>query len=137
MSNHVIFNPVRILKDKRVSVTDHRIKLLEYLVGVGRPATKAEIAKAFPHIHRVTLYRLLQHLVRAGVIEMQKNQNSEIYFLKLWNEETNHLHFTCVLCQNLFCLPNIEVNIPAEINGFLIHHINFTASGLCANCAKS
>ncbi len=86
---------------------------------------------------RVTTYRVLERLVEENVIHKIVNTNGITKYAMCNNcEHTHkhdHVHFSCISCQSVTCLENIEpkLNLP---NSYKVLEANFIISGICPNC---
>lgn len=92
--------------------------------------------------NRVTIYRILDRLIEEGEIHKIVNIDGVIKYAACTHHceshaphHHNHIHFSCVKCQSVTCLENVEpvFKIPAN---YIVQEAHFTLSGLCPDCSK-
>ncbi len=130
-----------ILKHSQLSITDNRLKILEFFQQQGKALSHADIEKlSGKQFDRVTIYRTLQTFVDKGIIHtIPTADNSIMYALcketcSEGHHHDDHVHFLCEKCGTTFCLDNViipEINIP---KGFSVHQTNVLVNGVCKNC---
>lgn len=89
---------------------------------------------------RVTLYRTLHTFEEHGLLHSIKDGSGAMKYAvckeacNQHQHHDNHLHFSCTVCGQTFCLN--EVNIPAlrMPAGYQVNELHFTAQGVCSNC---
>ena len=92
-----------------------------------------------PICDRVTIYRVLDRLVREDIIHKIVNLDGTIKYASCQHahnetEHThNHIHFSCEKCHLVTCLEHVEPTFDLPPN-YQVNEVNFTLSGLCPNC---
>jgi Fur family peroxide stress response transcriptional regulator len=129
----------KTLADKGIRPSYQRIKVLEYLYQKGGHPTVDDIfcslSPEIPSLSKVTIYNTLHTFINSGLVRCVDIDESEMcYDITL----TNHGHFMCNSCGNIF---NFEVDfdrIPIEgLAKFEIKEMNLYFKGFCPNCIKT
>ncbi|MDO5979687.1 Fur family transcriptional regulator [Flavivirga spongiicola] len=89
-------------------------------------------------INRATIYRVLNRFCDDGILHRIVAEDGKQYFalstktnkIKLVE---NHLHFMCIKCETLECLP-AEVNFSIP-DTYLVENVNCVLSGTCKECS--
>ena len=86
---------------------------------------------------RVTIYRVLDRLMKEDLIHKAVNLEGTIKYASCShlhdNHSHNHVHFSCQKCNLVTCLDNVEPRFTLPEN-YQIKEVNFTLTGLCPNC---
>ena len=119
--------------------TPARCAVLEVLLAAEQALTHLEIAaKLKTPINRVTLYRVLEWLVRHRIAHKIVDGD------RVWRfnasppagETHHHAHFRCNRCVSVTCLEGMfttfALSLPA---GFSPQEVDLTISGICATCS--
>ncbi len=134
-----VFNTLQTAGLRR---TRAREVVLRLLLEVGRPLTHQELAvrPLANQLDRVTLYRTLAALVRAGLVHQVQGTDSSWRYCVHEIEQTecsgNHPHFMCLSCSKMHCkieLPLPWVSVP---KGAQVVGKQFVVFGHCPDCAK-
>jgi Fur family ferric uptake transcriptional regulator len=135
-------------------VTGARVKVLSVLMGAGEALTHTEVQRrlergeAHELLDRVTLYRVLEWLVEAGLAHRVSGPD------RVWRFSAHgdggergaheghgpqHGHFKCRRCARMFCMKastrlarTVRGMLP---DGFAGDEVELTVLGLCADCA--
>ena len=129
-------------------LTQPRIAVLACLLSSDRATTHLDVAGMLTDHHaidRVTVYRVLEWLVKQGIAHRIAGDD------RVWRFMINrpqvstkskslvhghHAHFTCEACGQTFCLdkpiPKVDVALP---EGFRPSEIDLVVRGRCAGCA--
>lgn len=85
---------------------------------------------------RVTLYRVLDWLVEAGLAH-KKSDASRVYRYSAAapGEHAAHAHFCCEACGRVFCLDAAPPEPPALPDGFFLSRMEVDLRGCCAKCS--
>ena len=88
--------------------------------------------------NRVTIYRILDKLVKNGTIHrvMDIDGIAKFAYCNSCKEEKhqhNHVHFSCSKCNKVTCLEGMDpkINLP---KGYLVEQVSYTISGHCPEC---
>lgn len=128
------------LKNAGLRTTRQRRVILELLLACGSPLSHAEIlSKIEEHLDRVTLYRTLETLRKAGIVHQVQGIDGVWRFCAHGEGADgcpgDHPHFLCLECGKMFCLtdqrmPRVRVPAGVEVEGK-----QFVVYGRCAECA--
>jgi len=129
----------QLLSKVNLRRTGARMSVLSVLVDAGKPQSARQIASRLgPDCpDKVTIYRVLETLVGAGLVHRAFLQKRSCYYERSdrCTESQCHPHFTCVKCGGTYCLT--EVTIPmaeSPYKGFTIRHQQVRLEGLCPAC---
>jgi Fur family ferric uptake transcriptional regulator len=118
--------------------TPARIRVLQILRTAPAALTHHDIDLALGTLtlDRVTLYRVLDWLVEAGLAHKSTDARGVFRFsVAAAGEHQAHTHFRCDACGRVFCLdapPPAPPRLPA---GFSLLRIDLDLRGCCADCA--
>lgn len=120
--------------------TQGRIAILKVLQQASRPVTQEQIAERLAEMatNKVTIYRTLDSLVKAGLVHRAFMQKRAWHFelADRCGETQCHPHFTCSNCDTTHCLTEFTVPMaPMSYKGFVIKHQQVRLEGLCPACA--
>jgi Fur family ferric uptake transcriptional regulator/Fur family zinc uptake transcriptional regulator len=120
--------------------TKARALVLEMLNSVDRPLSHQEIAAApdIGSLDRVTLYRTLTTLQRAGLLHRVQGVDG-VWRFRGHRTRTgkcggNHIHFLCLECGRMSCLPEQSLPWVKEPEGAEVFGKQLVVYGLCATC---
>lgn len=123
-------------------VTVARRALVEALVAAEGHVTAESLVETVhrtcPDVHRSTVYRTLEALEQAGVVEhVHLGHGPSVYHLA----EQRHLHLVCDRCGGVVEVPPEAVDrLRSELEdatGFVIALHHFGIPGWCAACAEA
>jgi len=128
-----------ILKAEKLSLTSHRIELLNLLSGCNQAITERELELLMKgKCNRTTIYRNLNSLVDKKIVHRILSGEAVKYKLISKNAGSNkkydHVHFECKHCNTTFCLEELTIqdfNLP---EGFTRLENQFIIFGICKNC---
>lgn len=132
----------KVLRDKSLSVTDGRKKILTLFLNSKGALSHSDIERhSGEHFDRVTIYRTLQTFVEKGIIHtIPTDDNTIMYALCRdgcgeHHHHDNHIHFHCTKCGKTECLNEVhvpDIRIPA---GYLSGETQVIIKGLCRDCS--
>lgn len=124
-------------------VTPCRVRVLSVLQAEHAPLSHSDIearlsSNATPEMDRVTLYRILDWLVEAGLAHKAPNTRGVFCFTSANPdiEHHRHMHFRCNDCGKFICLDLPVPVLPALPNGFLVTGVELDVSGECPDCVR-
>ncbi len=130
-----------LLTLKRLRPTPKREAVLALLLAQGEPLSHAEVERLMPaDTDRVTLYRALEALSRAGLAHQVLGADGVWRYCSHDPFQSacpgNHPHFQCQACGKMICLldqvmPRVEVPREYRVTGKQL-----VALGLCDLCRK-
>ena len=99
----------------------------------------SEIQKSLEGLcDRVTIYRVLERLIKEGVIHKIVNVDGVVKYAGCHScsvkHSHNHIHFSCQKCKSVTCLEDVEPTFKMP-KKYIISEMNFTLSGLCPQCS--
>ena len=133
-----------LLNKHDLKATPKRLAILNILARTKSYMSPEEIWKQmkikFNKIGLPTVYRNLDELTQAHIIDSIIRPNRQLYYFYCQASEHHH-HFVCDQCRNVIpvhcCnLPQLKKYINQHIGGLINHHI-IQISGLCRNCMNS
>ena len=96
-----------------------------------------ELALGTVALDRVTLYRVLDWLVEAGLAHKSTDARGVFRFsVAAAGEHQAHTHFRCDFCGRVFCLEAPPPTPPRLPDGFTLSRIDLDLRGCCATCAE-
>jgi Fe2+ or Zn2+ uptake regulation protein len=130
----------QVLRNAGLYCTEPRIAIVKVLLRASRPVRQDQIARRLARkvINKVTIYRTLESLMKAGLVHRAFMQERAWHF-ELADQCTEmqcHPHFTCSNCGVTHCLTGFTVPMATSpYKGFIIHHQQVRLEGLCPACA--
>lgn len=118
--------------------TPARIRVLQILLNAPAALTHHDIEQALGALalDRVTLYRVLDWLVEAGLAHKSTDARGVFRFsVAAAGEHQAHTHFRCDFCGRVFCLDAPPPTPPRLPDGFSLLRIDLDLRGCCATCA--
>lgn len=117
--------------------TPARIRVLQLLQAAPAAMTHHDVESALGAVtlDRVTLYRVLDWLVEAGLAHKNTDASRVFRFsAAAAGEHTAHAHFSCEACGRVFCLDAEPPKPPALPEGFSLSRMELDLRGCCAGC---
>lgn len=120
----------------------HKLEIIEILKNNQRALSHNEVQSLMgSSCDRVTIYRILNNLVKDGVAHKVLDTNNITRFaacVSCINEpqhQHNHAHFQCKQCNNVTCLEASKLDFITP-KGFVLLESYITLSGLCKDCSN-
>lgn len=91
-------------------------------------------------IDKSTIYRNLTKLEENEVIHSVENTTGVLKYAlgkQSNSKDQQHAHFQCNECQEVYCIPQAEVNLTKLPSDFQIESINVNFKGICNKCKVS
>jgi Fur family ferric uptake transcriptional regulator len=130
------------IRSRGARATPSRIKVLGVLEGGVAPLSHGEIEQALANdasyvIDRVTLYRVLDWLVEAGLAHKAADARGVFRFSAAAPNvcHSEHVHFRCTGCGRVYCLKASPPAPPVLPDGFQLTDMELDIRGLCPDCA--
>lgn len=123
-----------ILSRKGIRATAHRMEILDILINSSVALSEKQIRdKLKKQIDRATIYRALKTFTVKEIIHPVFTENDTTKFL-IKKEPEEHIHFKCRVCNQVICLPEIQLGNIILPEGFEKDTVNFVVTGTCKNC---
>ena len=137
--SHADADPLALADQIRAAgarATPARIRALQVLRAAPAAMTHHEVEAALGvGTDRVTLYRVLDWLVEAGLAHKSADASRVFRFSAAsGGEHTAHAHFRCNDCGRVFCLDAAPPLPPQLPKGFALSHMELDLRGRCAGC---
>ena len=133
----------QFLQKNHLKVTGPRLSVLSILASRGVATSQPDLEDILKQeVDRVTLYRTLKTFADKGIIHKVFDANGTATYALCSGSCTEHqhydehLHFNCTVCNQVYCLNDIqfpEIKLPT---GFTSDFMTFTAAGICNRCHK-
>ena len=130
-----------LLREKGLKATRTRLMVLEILSRADKPQSAASIReKALGQgpVDKVTVYRTLEALFQAGLLDRVGGERAWHYHLIAGPDHSRHPHFHCTGCGAFKCLPPEALSLdmarlkrafPAQVD-----HLQVNLEGVCPDC---
>ncbi len=124
---------------KNVRKTVAKTKILEFIQNSKAAVAHSDIQASLKGVcDRVTIYRVLERLLKEGLIHKIVDVDGVVKYAACHTCENkfhqhNHIHFSCEKCKKVTCLDTIMpvFNLPQN---YILNSVNFTVSGFCPKC---
>ncbi|MBU2765641.1 transcriptional repressor [Acidithiobacillus ferrivorans] len=123
-------------------ITRLRVAVFKTLLAAEQPLSHPELqqrleASETGAVDRVSLYRNLEWLVQTGLAH-RITADDRIWRFSAHRDETatQHPHFHCVACRQVFCLPESSVPTPPLPADYSMIEMELVVNGVCAQCGK-
>jgi Fur family peroxide stress response transcriptional regulator len=128
-----------LLRERNISPSVHRVKVLEYLLRLGQHPTAQDIYRdlnpQIPTLSKTTVYNVISLFKEKQLVRELRIEENEVRYD--WQVEP-HAHFKCTQCQRII---NIEYDCPSmhidEIDGHRIDVKQISFLGRCAACRET
>lgn len=133
--------PKELLRRHGLRVTPVRLAITKWLGRDALARSQGEIEEQLDGADRVTVYRALRDLEKAGVIHSLSDSAGVRKFAlchaecAAGNHEDNHAHFSCTRCAETYCLHRVAVPLIRSPRGFTVSHSALLMTGVCRSCA--
>ncbi len=130
-----------LLKNNNLSVTDTRVKILEYFMESDGALSPGDLERlSGKNFDRVTIYRTLQAFLDKGIIHsIPSLENTTLYAIckdecSEGRHFDNHAHFICSVCGKTYCLDDVVIPNVKLPKGFVAIQRDLILSGKCSHC---
>jgi Fur family ferric uptake transcriptional regulator len=127
----------------RLRPTPLRLQVLETLSSEDRAWQAREILEAIRArraVNKVTVYRILDDLVRLGLVRKLPSEGAAAHYELACEHHPPHPHFQCRACGELQCLEPVPLErLWGELKGPLgnrVDRLEIRAAGLCRRCQE-
>ena len=129
------------LAQRHLRPTPLRLRVLETLASENRAWQAREVLEAIRarrRVNKVTVYRILDDLVRLGLVRKLPGAKAAAHYELACEHHPPHPHFQCQSCGELQCLEPVPLeHLWREIKGPLGNRVDLLeirAAGLCRRC---
>jgi Fur family ferric uptake transcriptional regulator len=141
---HHQFNYEELLSGADLKTTPNRLRVMEVMGSNSYPLSAGdihEILKRSSTINRVTVYRILDLLVKHGVVERISTGGRAFYYDIAPNDQHKpHPHFYCKNCGQMDCLSpealNVDLDPLWKTYPGRIDKVEVRIDGICKSCEK-
>jgi len=132
-----------LLHRHKLRVTKFRVEVLELFQQSESTLSLKNLEDGLQNYDRVTLYRTLKSFEDQGIIHKVPTEDNQSYY-GLCSEHCGpeehhheHAHFTCVACQQVFCVHMDTISLPtAKEYGYIVQKAEVLLEGYSPECAK-
>ena len=115
----------------------YRIAVYRYLSGTKSHPTADMIYEglkpAMPSLSRTTVYNVLNHLCDKGAVRRVSIEDHELRFDA---DITDHIHFKCKACSQVFDMMGVVFPKIEKPEGFTVDSVQVNIEGACPSCNK-
>ena len=139
--NNMNQSATRLLREKKLKVTTHRLLILNILLlNTSKAYSSTELLHFLKNeMNKSTVYRLLSKLLeRKLILKIIDVDGHTIYKLNM-NECANnisHPHLRCRECNTLECLPSLPLSYVDQLKKTGVTGFNIVFGGICSSCSK-
>jgi Fur family transcriptional regulator, ferric uptake regulator len=131
-----------LLNSAKLKKTLPRRMVLEVLLNSSQPQTADEIVSSIGKSgpNRVTVYRILESIVEAGIVHRAFVEEGSQHFemADKCSEHQCHPHFVCTDCGKTSCMHDVSVSMATSAPaGFVIQRQQVRLQGLCPKCNQT
>ena len=132
----------KLLNSAKLKRTKPRRMVLEVLLNSSQPQTADEIVSSIGKSgpNRVTVYRILESIVEAGIVHRAFVEEGSQHFemADKCSEHQCHPHFVCTDCGKTSCMHDVLVSMATSTPaGFVIQRQQVRLQGLCPKCNQT
>jgi Fe2+ or Zn2+ uptake regulation protein len=130
------FTPAeKLLKEVNLSLTRQRVAVLELFLKEEHPMTPHEVREILEdqeHVDQVTIYRVLEALVRTRLLTQVPSTDRNSYYCLAERLQGLHAHLYCNLCRRMLC-----VESPLAAQTERSEELHVVLSGTCTQCDQA
>ena len=124
------------LREKNISLSYQRLKVLEYLTQTHCHPTVEKIFtdlhRSIPTLSKTTVYNTLRVLTEAGLVRVITIEDNETRYDIITN---NHGHFKCISCGVIYDFKiDVEDLKSEDLNNFKVQDRDVYFKGVCPGC---
>ncbi|NMM49849.1 Fur family transcriptional regulator [Marinigracilibium pacificum] len=128
-----------LLHGHELRATPVRFEVLKVISSREEAFSNRDLEDQLPDFDRVTLYRTLQSFIDKSLIhKIPGDSGSASYALSIKSDKQNyqssHIHFQCIICGKLECLPDFAIPIPNLPTNYKMTEISMVVKGKCDQC---
>lgn len=117
-----------------------RLLVFDFLDKQPYAVSLTEVENGLAPADRITIYRTLKKFEQKGLVHLiADGSGAQKYALcKDCSADGHfdlHIHFTCAVCKETFCLPKSKIPEISLPQGFLLEEVQLTVKGICDRCS--
>ena len=101
----------------------------------------ADLEEALPTVDKSTLFRTLTLLSDSHLLHSVDDGSGSQKYCVCHHDDTRqcrgHVHLSCKICHNTFCLTDITIPQVPLPEGFIAEETEYIVKGVCKRCAKN
>lgn len=132
-------NMADLLKNKKISKTPFRQKVLAIFTQYKNAIPLSVLEQELKEYNRITLYRTIKVFLKAGILHKITISGEEANYA-ICQEECNtnthqhqHIHFKCKVCDTISCV-EIDTFPNISLPKHTIEQLEIQAVGVCQTC---
>lgn len=100
----------------------------------------SDLEEALPTVDRSTLFRTLTLLSEHHLLHNVDDGSGSQKYCVCHHDDTRlcrgHVHLSCRVCHNTYCLTNATIPPVMLPEGFVVEETEYIVKGVCSKCAK-
>jgi len=131
-----------LLTKHRLKRTEPRLRVLSMLASKNFATSQPDLEGVMVDVDRGTLYRILNAFQEKGIIHKVFDLNGTANYAlcssscEEHKHHDEHLHFNCIICNNVYCLDDLDLPNLHLPSGFKSLNFSLSATGICPKCNK-
>ena len=130
----------QLLVASGIRPTAIRLMVLKEIIEYDHTFTLADMEQRLMTFDRSTLFRTLMLFVERKLLhEIDNGSGSKLFCRCECDHEhhhTPHIHFTCTVCNETYCIKDIDVKCIPHPEGYEVSEVNIVMKGLCPKCKQ-
>jgi Fur family ferric uptake transcriptional regulator len=131
--------PESLLISRKITPTPMRLLVLQFLKSQPHTVSLTDIETGMAPADRVTIYRTLKTFEEKGLVHLiDDGSGAQKYALCEDCAEDHsdlHIHFSCSVCEETYCLPQTSIPEFTLPQGFRAEDMQLTVKGVCDQCS--
>jgi Fur family ferric uptake transcriptional regulator len=131
-----------LLAKHHLKKTEGRMRVLAMLSSKTFATSQPDLEEVMLDVDRGTLYRILSVFEEKGIIHKVFDLNGTANYALCHSScqenhhHDEHLHFNCIMCNNVYCLDDLDLPNLHLPSGFQSQTFSLSATGICPKCNK-
>jgi len=126
----------------KIRPTAVRLRVLNVIKKYSHAVSLNELEHLLNPIDRTTLFRTVKTFQQNGIIHPVTESDGVLKYARCADgctcsyQDHLHIHFSCELCANIFCMYDTSAQIPNLPEGFIPKDASVLIKGICPNCSN-
>ena len=134
-------DPEQSLRSAGIRITAIRLLIWKQIrQGFSGVFSLADLEEALPTVDRSTLFRTLALFSEHHLLHNVDDGSGSQKYCVCHHDDTRHcrghVHLTCRLCHQTFCLAGVSIPQVPLPEGFLPEESEYVVKGICSACAR-